>query len=299
MAISRLENKVAIITGGASGMGRAAALRFLEEGAHVVIHDLNPKTAEEVLDVANTVGRGRAIRFLRGDVSQEQDVAAAVALAVDSFGRLDCMFNNAGVGGAMGPITQTMVEDWDRTCAILLRSVFLGIKHAGRAMQAQGSGGSIINTASVAGQNGGGGPPAYSAAKAGVLNLTRNAAVELAPARIRVNAIAPGGIHIPMLPAAKDEDMRRFMKGRQPWPDTGVALDIAHAALYLASDESRFCTGTTLTVDGGLMAWGPALFPHTGSHRQQGFYASNTGEAAAPHLDPAGAAAKNTEGAKQ
>src|SRR3989344_707877 len=207
MATSRLENKVAVITGGASGMGRAAALRFLEEGAQVVINDLNPRTAEEVLDLAGTAGHGAAIRFLRGDVSQEQDVAAAVALALEAFGRLDCMFNNAGVGGAMG---------------------------------AQGSGGPIKNTASAAGQNGGGGPPAYSAAKAGVLNLTRNAAVELAPARIRVNAIAPGGIHTPMLPAETDEDMRRFMKGRQPWPDTGLAQDIAHAALYLASDESRF-----------------------------------------------------------
>jgi len=278
----RLEGKVAVITGGASGMGRAAALEFLGHGARVVIADLNAQTAEETLVLARQQGHGPSIRFLRGDVSNEADVAAMVALAVSSFGRLDCMFNNAGLGGAMGPITQTSVEDWDRTCAVLLRSVFLGIKHAGRAMQAQGSGGSIINTASTAGLNGGSGPSAYSASKAGVVNLTKNAAIELAPARIRVNAIAPGGIFTPLIPASSAQEMLGFMKGRQPWPDAGQASDIAYAALFLASDESRFCTGTTLTVDGGLMAWGPSLFPHAGAHRQSGFYASNTGEGAAP-----------------
>ena len=271
----RLEGKVALITGGASGMGRASALRFLEEGARVVIADLNAETAEEALALAARAGHAKSIRFVRGDVSQESDVEATVALAVREFGRVDVMFNNAGVGGAMGPITETRVEDWDRTCAMLLRSVFLGIKHAAPVMQKQG-GGSIINTASTAGLVGGSGPPAYSAAKAGVLNLTKNAGVELAQHRIRVNAIAPGGIHTPMIPAANAQEMAQFMKGRQPWPDTGYAEDIANAALFLASDESRFCTGMTMTVDGGLLAWGPGLFPHTGTHAVQGFYAGNT-----------------------
>ena len=283
---SRLQGKVAIITGGASGMGRAAALEFLGEGARVVINDLNARTAEETLELARAAGHGASIRFLRGDVSQERDIAALVALALRDFGRLDCMFNNAGLGGAMGPITETAVVDWDRTQAVLLRSVFLGIKHAGRAMQRQGQGGSIINTASTAGLNGGSGPAAYSAAKAGVVNLTRNAAIELAPARIRVNAIAPGGIHTPLIPAPDGQAMLSFMKGRQPWPDVGVAEDISHAALFFASDESRFCTGATLTVDGGLLAWGPGLFPHAGSNRQQGgFHPSNTGEGATPGVD--------------
>ncbi|MDZ4359780.1 MAG: SDR family oxidoreductase [Variovorax sp.] len=282
----RLEGKVAVITGGASGMGRAAALEFLRQGACVVINDLNVRTAEETLELAGAQGHGKSVRFLRGDVSNERDIEALVALSLDAFGRLDCMFNNAGLGGAMGPITETRAEDWDRTCAVLLRSVFLGIKHAGRAMQRQGGGGSIINTASTAGLNGGSGPAAYSAAKAGVLSLTQNAAVELAPARVRVNAIAPGGIHTPLIPAADAQAMLTFMKGRQPWPDVGLAQDIAYAALFLASDESRFCTGTTLTVDGGLLAWGPGLFPHAGSNRQQGgFHASNTGEGAAPGVD--------------
>jgi NAD(P)-dependent dehydrogenase (short-subunit alcohol dehydrogenase family) len=145
---------------------------------------------------------------------------------------------------------------------MLLRSVFLGIKHAARAMLIQGDGGSIISTASVAGLGGGGGMPAYSAAKAGVINLTQNAALELASGRIRVNVIAPGFILTPMVPAKTKEDMLRFTKGRQPWPDSGLPKDIAYAALYLASDESRFCTGETLRVDGGLLAAGPGLFPH-------------------------------------
>ncbi|MGI4814525.1 MAG: SDR family NAD(P)-dependent oxidoreductase [Janthinobacterium lividum] len=273
----RLQGKVAVITGGASGMGQASALRFLEEGAQVVIVDLNTKKAEETLELADRQGHAAGIRFKRGDVSSEAEVAAMVALALDSFGRLDCVFNNAGVGGAMGPITETSVEDWDRTQALLLRSVFLGIKHGGRALREQGQGGSIINTASTAGLNGGSGPATYSAAKAGVVNLTRCAAIELAGARIRVNAIAPGGILTPLIPASSDEQMKGFMKGRQPWPDVGRAVDIANAALYLASDESSFCTGTTVTIDGGLLAWGPSLFPHAGAHSQSGMNTRNLG----------------------
>lgn len=274
----RLEGKVAVITGGASGMGRASALSFLDAGARVVIADLNQKTAEETLDLASQQGHAKAIRFHRGDVSREDDIVAMIQSARDAFGRLDCMFNNAGLAGAMGPITSTSVEDWDRTQAVLLRSVFLGIKHAGLVMTELGSGGSIINTASTAGLGGGSGPAAYSAAKAGVVNLTRCAAIELAPARIRVNVIAPGGILTPLVPAATPEDMLQFMKGKQPWPDAGRSEDIAKAALFFASDESRFCTGACLTVDGGLLAWGPGLFPHAGTHRQSGFYASNVGE---------------------
>ncbi len=133
------------------------------------------------------------------DVSIEPDVEALVALAVESFGRLDVMFNNAGIGGAFGPITELEVDDWDATFAVNTRSVFLGIKYAARVMIAQGDGGSIINTASVAGLSGGGGPQAYSAAKAAVINLTQSAAVELAPHRIRVNAICPGAVYTDLL----------------------------------------------------------------------------------------------------
>jgi len=259
----RLEGKVAIITGGASGMGRESALVFLDEGARVVIADLNTTRAEETLALAAAKGHAESILFRRVDVSLEEEIEAMVSFALESFGRLDCLFSNAGVGGAVGLITETAVEDWDRTQAMLLRSVFLGIKHGGRAMMKLGSGGTIINNASTAGLGGGSGMPAYSAAKAGVINLTQSAALELAPGRIRVNAIAPGGILTPMVPAKTEEEMTRFMKGRVPWPDTGLPRDIAYAALFLASDESRFCTGETLRIDGGLLAAGPGLFPHT------------------------------------
>lgn len=261
----RLENKVAIITGGASGIGRASALSFLDQGAKVIIGDLNNDKADETLALAAEKGHAKKILYLRSDVSREEDIQALVALAMGHFGGLDCMFNNAGVGGAMGPITETSVEDWDRTGAMMLRSVFLGIKHGGRAMQKQGRGGSIINTASTAGLNAGSGPAAYSAAKAGVVNLTQSAAVELAPTFIRVNSIAPGGIYTPMIRAATNElEMHAFMKGRLPWPKVGHPEDIANAAIYLASNESAFCTGTTLVIDGGLLAWGPGLFPFGG-----------------------------------
>jgi NAD(P)-dependent dehydrogenase (short-subunit alcohol dehydrogenase family) len=119
---------------------------------------------------------------------------------------------------------------------------------------------------------------AYSAAKRGVISVTESAAIEFAPDRIRVNAIAPGGIHTPLIPASSDEDMKRFMKGKQPWPDTGKGNDIAYAALYLGSDESIFCTGSTMLVDGGLLAASPGLFPHKYASGQAGFSMSSTGE---------------------
>ena len=198
--------------------------------------------------------------FARTDVAAEDDVEAMVAAAVDAFGAIDVVFNNAGVGGAFGPITHLEVEDWDYTFAVLTRGVFLGIKHGARAMQAAGGGGSIINTASVAGLSGSAGPLAYSAAKAAVVNLTRAAAVELAPDRIRVNCICPGGIQTPLALGRRDpEAAARAMAAMQPWPEAGRPEDIAGAALFLASDDSAFVTGEALVVDGGLVAAGPRL----------------------------------------
>lgn len=281
----RLDGKVAIVTGGASGMGRAATLLFLEEGARVVVADLNTITGAETIALATERGHGDAVRFQRTDVSQEADIEAMVACAIDNFGRLDCLFNNAGLGGALGPIADTAVEDWDRTQHMLLRSVFLGIKHGGRAMVKQGSGGTIINTASTAGLVGGSGMPAYSAAKAGVINLTQNAALEFAPARIRVNSIAPGFVQTPLIHAKSKEDMARFVDGRQPWPDTGMPEDIAYAALYLASDESSFVTGETIRVDGGLLAAGPGLFPNRAIHATAGGSFAMSGARERPRKD--------------
>jgi NAD(P)-dependent dehydrogenase (short-subunit alcohol dehydrogenase family) len=265
--MNELSGKVAIITGGASGMGRATSLLFARAGANVVVADLNAQGGEEVAKLASSSGN-RAI-FQRTDVSSEADVKALVARAVATFGRLDVMFNNAGIGGAVGPLEQISVEDWDRTLAVCLRGVFLGIKYAVAPMRAAG-GGSIISTASVAGVQGYPNLHAYSAAKAGVVNLTRSAALEFGCDRIRVNCIAPGGISTPILYgfAGTNKDMveAALAKG-QPYPRAGQPEDIANAALFLASDASQFVTGHTLVVDGGLIAGPVALAPKPGENR--------------------------------
>ena len=254
----RLEDKVAVVTGGASGMGRATVMRFLDEGARVVVADLNETTANETLDLARARGGAERIRFLRTDVSQEADVEAVIGLAVSEFGRLDCVFNNAGIAGALGSVMETEVEDWDFTFGVLVRGVFLGVKHGARAMKECGAGGSIINTASVAGLSGGAGPLAYSAAKAAVINLSRAAAVELAEHRIRVNAICPGGILTPLVHRGNEEAAKQMLENLQPWPAVGQGEHIAGAALFLASGDAEFETGQALVVDGGLTAMGPS-----------------------------------------
>ncbi len=262
----RLAGKVAVITGGASGMGLASVVRFLAEGAQVVIADYNGETGEAALKDATSAGFGDAVSFIRTDVAQEEDVVAMLERAVELFGHLDIVFNNAGVGGAIGPLTETTVEDWDYTFDVLAKGVFLGIKHAARILRKQGTGGSIINTASIAGLSGDGGPLVYSAAKAAVVNLTMSAAVELGPDLIRVNAICPGYIATPLAEGGDPEGTRvRFAKA-QPWPEFGQGDHIAGAAVFFASDDSRFVTGEKLVVDGGLTASGPQIsktFPRT------------------------------------
>ena len=256
----QLKDKVAVITGGASGMGKDTVLRFLAEGAKVVVADYNAETGAATLAEATNAGHGSSTRFIKTDVANEADIEAMIALAVDEFGRLDIVFNNAGVGGAIGPITETTTESWDYTMDVLAKGVFLGMKHAARVMIPQGTGGSLINTASVAGLSGDGGPMIYSAAKAAVISLSKSAAIELAEHRIRVNAICPGFIATPLASAGRDTDelSERFAKS-QPWPEPGQGEHIAGAALFLAGDDSRFVTGEALVVDGGLTAAGPEL----------------------------------------
>lgn len=276
----RLTGRVAVITGGASGMGKATALRFLAEGARVVVADLNPDSLEAYRAEAQEAGHGPDVtRTVRADVSAEADVEAMVAAAVESFGQLDVVFNNAGVGGAFGAVTELHVDDWDYTFAVLVRGVFLGIKHGAAQMQAQGWGGSIINTASVAGLTGGGGPLCYSAAKAAVVNLTRAAAVELAPHRIRVNAICPGGILTPLFHGGKPEVGEQRLRSFQPWPDIGRPEHIAGAATFLASEDSMFVTGDALVVDGGQTAAGPSaqLDRSPAAMARAGFVGANRG----------------------
>jgi NAD(P)-dependent dehydrogenase (short-subunit alcohol dehydrogenase family) len=252
-----LEDKVAIITGGASGIGRASVLSFVEQGARVVIADVDEGRAHETLErVGQLVGPGRAC-FQACDVSQERDVQALVQRAQREFGQLDCMFNNAGMPGAVGQVVDIEVEAWDRTFAVLVRGVFLGIKHAARAMT---QGGVIVNTASIAGLHAGAGPIAYSACKSAVISMTRSAAVQLAAQRIRVNALCPGLILTPLLDRGQETNLAEVLAGAQPWPEVGTAEHIAQAAVFLASEQSRFMTGETLVLDGGLTARGPAVF---------------------------------------
>ena len=255
--MGKLDGKVAVITGGASGIGHATVRLFVEEGCRVVIADLqDDKGARLAEDL------GKSATYLHADVSREADVSGAIAHAVSRFGRLDCVFNNAGAGGVTGPIETIPAEGFDATLGVLLRGVFLGMKHAAPIMKRQGHG-SIISTASVAGLQAGFGPHVYSAAKAAVVHLTRSVAMELGESGVRVNSICPGGIATPIFGAAIGaaggpeadrvaEVMKTLLASRQPIQRAGLPEDIARAALWLASDDSSFVTGHALLVDGGL-----------------------------------------------
>jgi len=248
--MGRLNNKVAVITGAASGMGQATAIRFAGEGAAVVVADLNQEGGESTVRQCREQG-GRAV-FHKTDVSSEENIKSMIERAGAEFGRLDITFNNAGLVGMLGSIEEVTAEGWDKTHAILLRGVFLGIKYSVAPMRKVG-GGSIISTASIAGMRGGFGPLAYSAAKAGVISLTECAAAELGKDRIRVNCICPGGINTPIMgrPTAESE---ASLAQAQPIERAGQPDDIANMALFLAGDESQWITGTSMLVDGGFMA---------------------------------------------
>ncbi len=255
--MGRLEGYSTIITGGASGMGRSTAELWLEEGANVVVADLNEQNGNDLVDEMNSKGFQGRIKFVRTDVSCEADIVRVVEAATVAYGKLDVMFNNAGIDGAFGPITEIEADHWDQTFAVTAKGVFLGIKHAARVMKKQEWGGSIINTGSLGSQTAGGGPLVYSSAKAAVLRLTQSAAFELGKWRIRVNAILPGIIYTPLMHRGKPERADVVSRSVQPLPFRGEGKHIAHAALFLASNESEFVSGEYLRVDGGLFAVGP------------------------------------------
>ncbi len=256
--MGRLTGKVAAITGAASGIGRATAVLFAAEGAAVVIGDLNVEGGEAAVRECKENG-GRAV-FQKTDVASEADVKAMIARAVAEFGGLDIIYNNAGLGGALGPLEQISVENWDRSLAVLLRGVFLGMKHAIPEMRKRG-GGSIISTASIAGLRGYPGLHPYCAAKAAVISLTRSAAVELGKDRIRVNCICPGGINTPIFTRTQP-NLAPLVEERlaqaQPIPRAGHPDDIAKMALFLASDDSEWVSGQAMVVDGAATAGGVA-----------------------------------------
>jgi NAD(P)-dependent dehydrogenase (short-subunit alcohol dehydrogenase family) len=268
------DGRVAVVTGAGGGIGHSIAAKIVAAGGSVVIGDLNDDRGREAVR-----SMGERGRFVHVDVSDEPDVEAMIAAAVGSFGRLDALFNNAGIGGAFGPITEQSVEAWDATFAVNTRAVFLGTKHAARVMIEQGEGGAIVNTASIAGLSGGGGPQAYSAAKAAVISLTRSTATELAEHHIRVNAVCPGAVYTDLLHRGRPDLTDEWREEIQPWPERGEPEMIADVALWLASDESRFVTGEAVVVDGGLMAATPRLMDHDLAHlrRMSGIAYGNTG----------------------
>ncbi len=251
--MGRLAGKVAVITGAASGIGRATALLFAAEGAKVVAADWDEQKGASVVDEVRRAG-GDAT-FVKADVSSTDDIRRMIDAAVESYGRLDVLFNNAGVEGETAPTADCSVENWDRVIDINLKSVFLGMKYAIPAMLKNG-GGAIINNASVAGMVGFPGIPAYCASKGGVIQLTKTAAIEYARQNIRVNAICPGVIATPMIERVigGSAERQQAIEATEPIGRFGKPEEVARLALFLASDDASFCTGAPFIIDGGFVA---------------------------------------------
>ncbi len=257
--MDRLKDKVAVITGAASGIGRGTVELFVSEGAKVIAADIQDDRGKEL-----ERGFNGQVKFVRCDVMAENDIKNTMQAAVDVFGGLDIVFNNAGAGGSPNTIEDMTGEAWDLSMNLLLRSVALGIRYAIPHLKARG-GGSIINTASVAGLQAGLGPIAYSVAKNGVIHLSRTAAAQLGRSKIRVNAICPGLILTDIFASGMrragmaEEAAEQMVSGlraqapdAQPIPKAGLPEDIARACLFFASDDSVFVTGTHMIVDGGM-----------------------------------------------
>ena len=257
--MGRLEGKVAIITGGSSGIGEATVRLFVKEGAKVLLFARNEERSNKIVE-----GLGKNAQFFQGDVSVETDVENAVNTAVENWGNLDCIYNNAGSGGEGGPIDTISEKGFDNTVGVLLKGVFFGIKHAARVMKPQGYG-SIVSCSSVNGLLVSGENILYSTCKAAVDHLTRLAASELGPFGIRVNSVVPGAILTPIyygraqLTDEMKKDYGDYFKKYQPVKLLGMPIDIANAVLWLVSDESRFVSGHPLVVDGGISVGFPRV----------------------------------------
>ncbi len=248
--MGKLEGKVAIVTGGASGIGDGFVKLFVEEGAKVVIADIDLDRGNALADKL-----GDSAIFQKTDVTSEMEVKSLVDRAVSEFGKLNIMCNNAGSFGARGSILETELKDFEFTFALLVRSVFLGVKHAGNVMKKQNSG-VIVNTCSISATTPGYGPHVYQAAKAAVLQFTKTVALELAEYGIRINCVSPGGVYTPLIGNALDldenqlEEITSVVSDSLPMGRVGMPLDIAQAAVFLCSDAASYITSQNLIVDG-------------------------------------------------
>lgn len=245
-----LKRKVAIVTGAASGMGRAIALRFADEGASLVLSDISEKAGQETLEAVRK--RGVKGMFLRADVTKPVDAEATVNAALKEFGGLHVACNNAGIAGEAAKTGDYPIEDWDKVIAVDLSGVFYCMRFQIPAM-VKGGGGAIVNIASVLGQVGFRGSPAYVAAKHGVVGLTRTAALEYARDMVRINAIGPGFTNTPLLSKLPKEQMDRIVNAHA-MKRLGEPAEIAELALWLSSDEASFATGGYYPLDGGYLA---------------------------------------------
>lgn len=249
--MKNLENKVAIITGGASGIGKAIALLYASEGAKIVVSDIDEKGSMETVDAIKSKG-GDAI-FVKGDTSNPEDSKNMVEQAVKHFGGLHIAVNNAGIAGPIEPVGEYPIDGWDKTIAINLSGVFYGMRYQIPAMLKSG-GGSIVNMASILGKVGSANSSAYVAAKHGVIGLTETAALEYAQQKIRVNSIGPGYINTPLLTNNLDEETLEGLVDLHPIGRLGMPEEVAELALWLNSDKASFVTGAYYNVDGGYLA---------------------------------------------